>query len=119
MATMLLTLAMQDLVRRATALSWAQMVAPQVPALVCGALVAGAAWGAGAVLHRRHPAVGALVILGTQLSTAVACYGAFVLFSRFRALREVVDETLHEALPAGAVRWLNRVGVATLPSSQA
>lgn len=110
-ATVILTIAMQDLVRRITGLAWREMLAPQLPAVVCGALVAGAAFAAALALRSRAPATPPLVMLLAEASAAGLLYASFVLFAPFTALRELVGETAGEVLPARARGLLQRFGV--------
>lgn len=110
-ATVILTVAMQDLVRRITGLAWREMLAPQMPAVFCGALVAGGAFATALALRSRAPAAPSLVMLLGEAAAAGLLYVVFVLFAPFRALRELVGETASEVLPARAVGLLVRFGV--------
>lgn len=84
------------------------MLEPHVPGLVCSlgllAVVSLARRAAGAVLVEHHP----LVVLATCAMIAAAYYAAFVLLVRFREVREVVHETVHDLAPGVAKRlpWL-------------
>jgi teichuronic acid exporter len=111
-ATIILTVAMQDLVRRITGLSWWEMIVPQVPAVGCGILVAlGAAGAAAALRGSMAPAVPPSLMLLVQAAVAALVYVAFLLFAPSPALRELVAETATEVLPARIVGVLSRFGV--------
>jgi O-antigen/teichoic acid export membrane protein len=110
-ATVILTVAMQDLVRRITGLSWWEMVAPQVPAAVCGVVVGLGTIGAAVALRGVVGTPPAFVQLLVQSAAAALLYGVFVLFAPLRALRELVAETASEVLPARVLGVLGRLGV--------
>lgn len=107
----ILTIGMQDLVRRATHLSWGALLAPQVPGLMGGVLIAtllGAMeWG----LATYRPAWPAWQRLASEVLTGGVVYAAYVLFSPFATVREIVGETITDLLPPRAVRLLARFGV--------
>lgn len=106
----LLTASMQDLVRRATGLSWGEMFAPQVPAATCGLILGAVLYGAGRGVAEVLPNAPAWQMLGLQLFAGVLAYAIFVLFSPFPALRTIVHETAHDFLPASTARLLSRFG---------
>jgi O-antigen/teichoic acid export membrane protein len=110
-ATVILTVAMQDLVRRLTGLSWREMVAPQLPAAACGVVVALGALGAAAALRATVATAPSLLMLLVQAAAAALLYALFVLFAPLRALRELVAETAADMLPARVVGLLSRFGV--------
>jgi PST family polysaccharide transporter len=110
-ATIVLTVAMQDLVRRITGLSWPEMLAPQMPAVAGSVLVAGAALGAAVALARSGVTAPAWLMLLVEGAASAAVFAAFVLFAPFSALRTLVGETATEVLPAKAVGLLVRLGV--------
>ncbi len=111
-ATVILTVAMQDLVRRITGLSWWETVAPQVPALACAVTLAVVATGVGAALRANVGGeVPPMMALATQAAAALTVYAMFVLFSPFGALRELVAETAADVLPARVTGLLARLGV--------
>jgi O-antigen/teichoic acid export membrane protein len=108
-AMAVLTLAMQGLVREATGLSWREMMAPQVPAMTCAALLVGVLLATAAVLRAFVSEPAAWQLLLAQATTGGFFYAAFVLVGPFAAVHEVVSETLDDLVPAGAARVLNRV----------
>jgi O-antigen/teichoic acid export membrane protein len=103
------TLALQALVREATGLSRRGMIAPQLPAMICAGLVASVVFAAGmgvrAVVH--DPAPWQLFL--AQVLAGGAAYATYVLFVPITAVREVVNETIDELLPAGPARALRRL----------
>jgi hypothetical protein len=116
-AMAVLTVSMQELVRRSVRLSWREMIAPQLPALACTALMVGALIATLRGLAAVAPHAAAwqqMLVLGLVGTT---CYIAFVLFSPFLALHELVLETSDDLLPAPISRGLRRLGVG--PSSGA
>jgi teichuronic acid exporter len=109
-AMAILTVTMQELVRRAVRLSWIEMMRPLVPALVCTALMVGVLYPTLRVMIPavvpKAPAILQLAILGVVGSVA---YVIFVLFSPFIVLRELVVESIDDLLPSSIsrrFRWL-------------
>jgi PST family polysaccharide transporter len=96
-ATLVMTILMQTLLRRAAALGWADVLSPQVPAVLCSAGLA-ACLGA-AVFALRAGQAPAFVALPVEVLVS-AVYGlAFVRMVRFAELRHVIDETVREYAP--------------------
>jgi PST family polysaccharide transporter len=114
MATIVLTVAMQALVREATGLSWSAMFIPQLPGVTCAVLLAGVLLATDAGLRAVLPEAQAWRLLLAQTMTGALFYAIFVLFGPFTAVRDLVSETLDELLPPGAARALNRVRGLTL-----
>ncbi len=110
-AMAILTVSMQELVRRATGFSWRAMLAPQIPAIVCAAVLAGMLFGTMRLLARVVPHAPAWQQLGALLAVGATCFTLFVLFSPFPALRGLVAETVEDLLPSSAARVLGRLGV--------
>jgi O-antigen/teichoic acid export membrane protein len=104
-----LTVSMQALVRRVTGLTWGEMLRPQVPAVACTALVVGVLVAVAQALPLLIPEPAAWQQLIAQVLAGSLAYGLFVLFSPFAALNEVVNETIHQLLPARAADRLDRV----------
>jgi O-antigen/teichoic acid export membrane protein len=110
-AMVVLTLSMQELVRRAIGFSWPRLLAPQVPALVCTGIVVAALSITLRVLARVAPDAHAwqqLAILGV---VGLLTYFGFVLFAPFNTVRVLVSETVDELFPAPARRVMGRLGV--------
>lgn len=107
-AITILTVLMQGLVRRATGLSWGAMLAPQVPGITCASLLVLILLGTDAVFRAVAPDPAAWQLLLLQTTVGALFYGAFVFFSPFGAVREVVAETVEDILPPAWSRALNR-----------
>ena len=105
----ILTAAIQALVRRTTGLTWGEMLRPQVPALVCTAVVVATMLAAARLLLVFTPSPSAWQLLLVQGLTGGAAFTLFIVFSRSPALSEVVTDTVHELLPARVAKWTDRV----------
>jgi hypothetical protein len=106
----ILTLSMQELVRRAIGFSWARLLAPQVPALVCTAAVVATLLATVRIIARAAPHAPAwqqLMVLGC---VGAITYLAFLRFGPFADVRLLVAETVDELFPAPARRVLGRLG---------
>lgn len=103
-----LTIAMQDLVREATGLTWRGLLTPQIPALTCAALLVGVLLATGVLLRIVAPSPAPWQQVLVQGTAGALFYAAFMLASPFAAVHDVVSETLNDLLPAGAARFLNR-----------
>jgi O-antigen/teichoic acid export membrane protein len=103
-ATTATTILMHDLVRRQTGLRWREIVQPQVPAIVCSAGLALMMSLTGFVLQRygNTPAPWKTLLVTGILGGIY--YLAFLLFSGFREVRELVFETLDDLAPFAARR---------------
>jgi hypothetical protein len=104
LATMGMTILMHDLVQRQTGLSWRDLVAPQVPALVCSVGLALVMVLATYVLTRYGNSPAPWQTLLTAVSAGAVYYFAFLLFSGFREVQQLVWETLDELAPFAARR---------------
>jgi hypothetical protein len=108
LAMAVVTVAMQALVRRATHLTWGQLMAPHLPGFVSGLALAAVLWVTGLVVTRWWPATPALALLAIQALVGACFYAAAVLFSPFASVREIVLESVDE-LPAPGRRMLLRI----------
>jgi hypothetical protein len=104
-----MTVALQALVREATGLSRREMLAPQLPAMLCAALVAGVLLATDALLSVVLPDPAAWQQFFALAAAAALTYAAFVLFAPFAAVRAVVNETIDDLLPPGPARLLRRL----------
>jgi O-antigen/teichoic acid export membrane protein len=104
-----LTVAMQDLVRQATGLSWMAMLRPQLPSLACSALVVTALVTSEIALRRIVPGAHAWQMLLAQGAIGALVYGAFLLAGPFVAVHDLVTEILEDLLPKGPARIVNRL----------
>ncbi len=98
-ATAVMTVLLQRLVKRLAELTWRDMLAPQAPAVVCSL-------GLVTVLLATRGAVGgalgdtgAWVLLPMCLMIGALYYLGFILFSPFHAVRDVVLETINDLAP--------------------
>lgn len=110
-AMAVLTVIMQELVRRSVHMSWKTMLAPQLPALACTAVVVGvlaAMLRLLAAIVPHAPAWQQLCVLGVAGASA---YFLFILYGPFDDLREIVLETADDMLPAPFSRGLRWLGV--------
>jgi O-antigen/teichoic acid export membrane protein len=106
-AMVVLTVAMQALVRQVTHLTWWGLIAPQIPGATCAALLVGVLLATGAGLRVLIPHPPSWLLLITQMAAGGLFYAAFVLFSPFASVREIVTETLTDVLPPGRLQVLN------------
>jgi hypothetical protein len=105
----ILTVTMQSLVRRSTGLTWSEMLAPHVPAVTVSVLLALLLRGVELAMQSVVGATPAWQLLPAQLLAALLFYAAFILFSPFAAVRQLVAETINDFLPARGERlrmWL-------------
>lgn len=109
-AMLLLTVAMQDLVRRSTDLTWGQLVAPLGPGLICGAVACVVLWATGAALDAQWPTVASWHRLGVQGVFGLISYAGVVLLLPHPLWREIVHETAADVLPARLARVVHRLG---------
>lgn len=107
-AAIVLTVAMQALVRRALGLTWGAIVSPQVPAVVCAALLAALLLLSRSLAARYLPQLASWQVLPIYLALGGLFYVGFVLFSPSSRLRDLVDETAGEFLPAGVAGRLRK-----------
>jgi O-antigen/teichoic acid export membrane protein len=105
-AMVILTLSMQALVRRATGLSWAAMVAPQVPGVVCAAGLVAVLLTTSYAIRTWVGVPAAWLLLLVQTFVGAVYYAAFMVFSPFSDVRVFVRETAADVLPG---RWLQRL----------
>jgi PST family polysaccharide transporter len=94
------TVSMQSLVRKATGLTWSEMLVPLIPATTGSVLLVAVMLGVKALLLAAGPAP-AWQLVGAQVAAGSCAYAAFVLFSPFAAVRNLVSETIAE-LPSPA-----------------
>jgi O-antigen/teichoic acid export membrane protein len=104
-ATLVMGVLMHSLLKRAASLSWRDLLAPQMPAVVCSLGMVGVLLFAPAVssnaLGLQIDAPWLLVLL--RVVVGGLYYGLFMLFCRFAAVRALVEETLAEFTP-----WIGR-----------
>jgi O-antigen/teichoic acid export membrane protein len=107
-AIALLTVAMQDLVRKATGLSWMAMLKPQLPSIACAASVVVVLLAAEFAFRRIVPAAHAWQMLLAEGIVGALFYAAFVIAGPFIAVHNLVTETLDDLLPKGPAQIVNR-----------
>jgi hypothetical protein len=100
LAWTVLTVALQDLVRQATGLSWKAMVTPQIPALSGALLLVAVLLGLDAGVRRWVAEPAPWLLLLIQGAGGGLFYLAFLLFSPFAAVRDIVAETVDDLAPA-------------------
>jgi O-antigen/teichoic acid export membrane protein len=120
LATALRTVLMQRLIQRLAGLQWRDLLMPQLPAAIC-------AFGLVLVLSVTKVVLGRyLGNPASWISLPIACaigtlyYVAFLLFSGFREVRDLVCETLDDVAPFAArpVRALTSRGVAAIVTNE-
>jgi len=112
-ATMIATVRMQQLIVRLTGLRWSDLAGPQVPAVVCSIGLVCVLITARFLLssYGRHPQPWSVLLVAVSLG--LGYYAAFMLFSGFREVREMVSQTLDDLSPQAARRFRafsNRMG---------
>jgi PST family polysaccharide transporter len=117
LATVIMTVLMQDLVRRILGLTWRELNLPLLPgvasAIGTAAVVAAVTVGA----RRLVPGMPDWGVLGLQACAGGLFWIAFVLFARFRMVQDVVDEVLNELMPAPVRRLVNRIRPQATPAA--
>lgn len=119
LATAGMTILLQALLHRTTAMTWREMLSPQVPAIVCALGLAAV------VLSLRHgmrllvPGIDAWLLLSLATVIGGAYYLAFFLLSGFQEVREVALDSMKDLAPAlakrlGSIRG-SRAAVRALP----
>lgn len=108
-AMALLTVSMQALVRRATGLSWGEMLAPQVPGLTCSAGLVLVLLATALAVRSTVPAAPAWLLLLIQTAAGAVFCAAFMLFSPFAAVRQIVKDTAADLMPRRAAQLLTRL----------
>jgi hypothetical protein len=109
LAALMLALLMQGLVRRVVGLTWREIIAPLMPG---ASAAAGTALTVGAVTvaaGKILPVLPAWQLLVAQASVGGIFCVVFILFVRFHALQNVVDDVLDDIVPAMLRRQLARV----------
>ncbi len=103
-ATLVMTVMLTGILRRLAALSWRDLLSPQVPALVCagGLLLVLVATRMLVRSITEQPA--AETLLAVCVTIGAVYYLSFLLFSRFRDVRAVLQETLEDLAPSLARR---------------
>jgi PST family polysaccharide transporter len=107
-ATAFMTLLMQILVRRFTTLHWADLIRPQVPAIVCSAGLATLVMLTKGLIRTTLPNVPAAVVLIACAVLGGLYYLVFLVAAPFSDVRVVVQESAHDLVPSLAKRvpWL-------------
>jgi len=98
-ATVVTTVLMQHLTRRLAELRWRDLVGPQVPGVVCSMGLAMVVSLTRLLLERWWASPLPVTTLLVSTAAAATYYVAFVLFSGFAEVREVVLETLDDLAP--------------------
>lgn len=108
-ATAVLTLSMQALVRRALGLSWRELLRPQVPAVMCSLVLAAVLMLALRGLARVVPHASSLLVLAITLALAAGVFVLFIIGSPYGSLRALVRETAEDLLPGRLALIVGRV----------
>jgi len=99
-ATIAMTVAMHDFLRRATSVSWADIIGTQVPALACSCGLVFCLVVMRAAIQAAWPGgVAPLAVLAAGGTVSLLYALAFVKFNPFAELRLVVFETVCELAP--------------------
>ena len=117
-ATSVLAILMHLLLMRAASLSWRDLASPQVPALVCSALLAAGLVGMPPVLRSIGiPLALPWQLLAARTVLAGLLYGSFLMFCSFSDVRLLLDETLTDLVPSHA-QWFTRRPLASSSGAQ-
>jgi O-antigen/teichoic acid export membrane protein len=108
LSTIFMTVLLQSLVGRLSGLSWADMLAPQIPAVVCSAGLLVVVLLTRMAVQTAYPQSPPLLVLAACAITGAVYYVGFLLTARFGDVREVVHETAQDLAPGIAKRlpWL-------------
>jgi len=107
-ATSVMTVMLQRLIRQLSGLTWHDMLRPQVPGVVCAVGLAAVAWGIKLALRAAFPGAGAAIVLFTCALACAVYFLGFVLIGPFVEIRKIVHESLQDLAPglAKQVTWL-------------
>jgi len=107
-AIAVLTIAMQDLVRQATGLTWWAMLKPQLPSITCAAVLSAVLFATQLAVRRVAPGAHAWQALLVEGAVGGLFYAAFVLAGPFVTVHNLVTEMLDDLLPKGSAQLVNR-----------
>jgi O-antigen/teichoic acid export membrane protein len=107
LATAVMTVLMQDLVRRILGLTWWEINRPLVPGV--GNAIGTAAIVAMVTAAARSATLADWQVLVLQAAAGGLFWITFVLFARFRLVQDVVDEVLDDLMPSAVRRVVNRI----------
>jgi PST family polysaccharide transporter len=105
-ATSVMTLMLQALTRQVAHLSWADIYAPQLPGAVAGCGLALGLTMVKAALLTIYPSTPVFLAFLLCAGLSALYLLAFLLFSPFAAVREIVQESADDLLPPFVGRWL-------------
>lgn len=105
LATCLMTVLLQSLVRRTTEFTWHDLLAPQIPAIQCALGMAAVLLATRLGLKAVAPAWPALGILAVCGVAGGVYYVTFLLSARDADVTEIIQETLKEFAPSIAGRF--------------
>jgi O-antigen/teichoic acid export membrane protein len=109
LSSIILAVLMQGLVRQIFVLTWRELSIPLLPSSIAAAATAGAIWLVTIVAQRLNPDTDAYIVLSIQAVSGAVTWLVFVLYGRFGALQEVVDEVMDEVVPRPMGRLIDRV----------
>jgi O-antigen/teichoic acid export membrane protein len=104
-AQLTMNVLMHRMLRTAAGLTFGDILAPQVPSLICAAGAATVAVWAGRALHAFEPDPQAWLVLVVQVSLAAVFSLSFILLCRFAEVRSLVREIVVDLAP-GLVRTI-------------
>ena len=118
--TLVVTVLTCDLLRRIANFSWADLLLPQVPGVLCGVVLGATLVGVEFLIGDRN-GQGAILLLLVQSAVALVVYCAFLLLYPSPVVRELVRDTAIDFAPQWIrTRWLAaRKPLAESPSSPA
>jgi O-antigen/teichoic acid export membrane protein len=108
-ATVVMAALMHALLKRATSLSWLEILRPQYPAVLCALGTTATAWMTRFALEQSAVANARWLLLALAGLAAVVFYAWFTLFAPIRDVRALVDEVLADLLPDALKRrrWVS------------
>lgn len=121
LATALITVLLQSLVKRLASLRWRDVLGPLLPGCTCVVVLVPILVLTRAAIHTFLPNAPALLVLAVSGAVASISYIAFLLLAPFSEVRSIVHETLEDFAPNLAIRlrWLTRAPEENLPSLSA
>src|SRR5690606_29013194 len=92
-----------------TRLSWRAMMAPQLPGLAGATTLVVVMMATAATVRAAFPEAPAWLMLAIQMSIATLFYAAFIVFSPFSTVKELLRETAEDLVPPRGLGLLNRL----------
>ncbi len=98
--SLVMSVLMQTILKRATGLRWAELLEPQLPATICATTLGVAVLVAEGITRSRWPTISPLFLLGEKVFVALVAYLVFLRFSWFTEVRILTRETIQDIGPS-------------------